>query len=888
MELPTLDRAPPLACGPKRRGLLVLSECVLWTVALFAPVSTGCAERLSLFSNRDLSWPWGEKASHAVSDDIPSAAARDADDEPPPPENRNTPTADGDQPAPWATDHWCRAAESSSASTLAPDRFDTPPERYAWQHAELEAVLAMPKGDRPDFARALASKTRSKAVNAAIALARGRDDRGLEVLIQSVGDRQLRLPMRCAAAEALGNLAQPRSQQALLSLMRQWGNPQQPGYTGDLHAALLRAAVARLSEDGSQIPPDESGLASRADGPQAAHSSLLELKEHLETAIDCPSKEVKLVVLNHIAACGRYSKATTRLTTLLNDRDAAVRRAALRAIVAVDPTAAEQATERALRDHDLQVRLTAIAALGRIPGESAQRRLEQLLEDRAETVQAAAASALLEHEPARLQQFAEDRQWRVRQAAAQALAVRHDEDALAVAEQLLADANPNVALAVLESSSQWPGDAAASLLLAALNSDILAIRQEAARRLAAAYPELPHFPWNAPAEVRQTTLTELRSRLPTCLSATQEEAEDAHADAGSQDTQAGFVEISDDHTRGSSKRRWEVDDEHLRKLRAQLRELQRSPPSSAEHRELLRVLRSRGRKLLPALAVLECDWKETLPAAVNSELLPELEPLFAQLSQWETASLGERRRRVQTLAGAARDGPLPRLLVARLAERTAVEDDAMIWQGAMRAASSSDTPEASRLARLALSRPTAEVRRLGCGYFARHPHWTEPALLMPLLNDESETVVIAALQALRHSPPPERARDVEALLASPRTHVRLEAAAVLAAWGNELGRAALQRLAYSSDDTLRRETAIRMAQTGQQTFIPSLVRLLEDRQESVRLVALDSLAELAPEVAPRITAQDPNSSRQRIAAWQQWYAAKGESLAHRPTALGNE
>ncbi|OYV82613.1 MAG: hypothetical protein B7Z73_16975, partial [Planctomycetia bacterium 21-64-5] len=134
-------------------------------------------------------------------------------------------------PAPLQVDGWNAALGPQPPTDRSQGR--------RWRHRELEAVLSLPADERPDIAAALASGNQIIATNVAICLARLGDSRGRAQLIGAVSNKDLRLPLRCAAAEALAETTQPSPVEALRELTTRYGEFSTPSYLADLHAELL-------------------------------------------------------------------------------------------------------------------------------------------------------------------------------------------------------------------------------------------------------------------------------------------------------------------------------------------------------------------------------------------------------------------------------------------------------------------------------------------------------------------------------------------------------------------------------------------------------------------------------------------------------------------------
>jgi HEAT repeat protein len=88
----------------------------------------------------------------------------------------------------------------------------------------------------------------------------------------------------------------------------------------------------------------------------------------------------------------------------------------------------------------------------------------------------------------------------------------------------------------------------------------------------------------------------------------------------------------------------------------------------------------------------------------------------------------------------------------------------------------------------------------------------------------------------------------------------------LAGYGDERGRAALERLAFDVDPAVRLRAATAMGEVGNEEFATTLIALLDDDQ-GVRRAALASL----PSVTGHTITLDKGESQQDlVAAWKRW------------------
>jgi HEAT repeat protein len=181
------------------------------------------------------------------------------------------------------------------------------------------------------------------------------------------------------------------------------------------------------------------------------------------------------------------------------------------------------------------------------------------------------------------------------------------------------------------------------------------------------------------------------------------------------------------------------------------------------------------------------------------------------------------------------------------------------------------------MASTALGHASPEVRRRGCEHLAAHPGAVYARHLVPLLQDGSQGVVVAAIRALAAIDSLDDLRPLRELLASSSEEVQLEAGAALARFHDPAGMAALDRLTYSDDPRTRTRTAQVMGDLGEPSFAGALVRLLDDRRASVAHAALIAL----PKVTGRDMAQagdkPPPDANEQVRRWKQWLAAPRSS-----------
>ena len=310
-------------------------------------------------------------------------------------------------------------------------------------------------------------------------------------------------------------------------------------------------------------------------------------------------------------------------------------------------------------------------------------------------------------------------------------------------------------------------------------------------------------------------------------------------------------------------------DDDIRLVRESLSELDLAP-TAFEVEQIHVRLRGLGPVLIPALEEIVRDGAELIRDDVYQRILPALDEDFADLLDLQSEDIDLRRRASDRISERAAQRPLTWLALGRLAEVCVGEMDAIVWKNILEAIRHDTTQPTVRLAVVALSHPDAEIRVQGCAYFQRHPQPDSPLLLMPSLADLNESVVLAAVRALRDGPSVQAHQPLQQLLAAPNKRLRVEAATTLAAMQSAHGVAALERLSYDEDEAARCMVAAAMGELGDPQFSATLIRLLDD-QASVRNAALHSL----PQVSGHEIDDDSNPSIS-VAHWKAWYRDRQE------------
>ena len=735
-----------------------------------------------------------------------------------------------------ADDGWIRTSGAAAPGWTAGGR--------RWRHPASEELLAA-GGEQPDWSRYLNDANPVVAASAAILLARQQDDRGLDVLAETVRTRPMEMRIRQAAAESLMGLPGQSALETLQALVDQYGglaSSGQTSYIAELHAELLRSLSGHV------------------------HPSL---DSRFEDALRSPSAEVRLAALAAWADA-KPVPLPQQVIDIRTDADARVRAAALELIAARQVEGALEYLRAGLRDYDGSVRLAAVRGLGLHSSEEALGELTKILRNGPERVRAAAVEALaMLGAEAELVKAADDSAWRVRRAAARALAgqtfaSRPSEQCQSTIEKLLEDSSAMVQQEAVAVLGRWPLDSAGPLLLQSIESSAYRARVAAAADLASRWPPAREFLPDASAERRAEVLAKLKQTW------NGEHTEDLAADPSA--SAAKFDPF--DH----------LDPETVVLVEEALARLSSAQQPDEVHRKAREQLQGLGPELVALVEYVAIEKKRPLPEAVYRELLPWRSEVFAALERLASSDAVQHRKAAAQLARLSGEQTLRPLALARLAELMRTQDDPLVWQSVFRTIAADGTEPSILLAYAAIGHRTPEVRRQACEYLARHADPSHADVLLPALRDEHPAVVQAAIRAVAESGAYQATATLEELLASSDRQTRLEAAWGLARLGSPRGAAALERLAYDPDPVIRVQAASAMGELGEATFAPVLVRLLDDSRLGVRRAALGSLKAIVGHdvAAEQETAgNSPDTAApsidEAIYRWKRWWEREGSS-----------
>ncbi len=720
-----------------------------------------------------------------------------------------------------AKPHWIRSVRSADGEEPA----------NRWIYPALDSMLSEEESDPLDLRPYLKSPNptvdanSTVVANGAICLLRMGDSSVADHVAKAVGDKELDIKVRCAAAETLG--MDPAGISLLQHLVEQEedrrGRPDGGGYSPDVHGELIRAL-------GRQVQP--------ADEPR------------LVSAFAAENDEVKLAAL---AACQQTSSGSfpEQGLVLRNHHDPRIRVQLLLALARHPSDDTFNHLTQGLSDPDLRVRSAAIRAMGTLREDRAVARLEQILASGVEGERIAAVWALADQgEAESVAGGAGDPAWRVRLAVAEVLPELPGDPDVRLARKLLDDSSAEVQHVVVTALQSWPPVIAEPLLLDAIENCPYRSQKLAAELLATTWEEgrplldLDKLPLGQPPKARASALAEIR-RL--------------YGDRGVDGEKRG-------DRPAPAERSYSY--EEIIPIVASLHALQSEGANTPNHAEAIASLRGVGPSLMDLLETLVAQRGVVLPDCLFEEVLAVEIPEAATVERLRSGDVQVRRRAARQLAEDSARRPLRPLLLGRLADVAVTETDGVVWQYLLAALAEQSDRQAYRLVYAGVGHNVAAIRQVACEHLGRHPRPEHAPVLLTTLQDPSVPVACAAVEALGGCGGDFDVAPILSLLGTRSESVRIAAAVTLAQLGRSEGPAALERLAYSTSEQTRIRVAQAMGDLALPEFAPTLIRLLDDRH-GIRLAALRSLPRVADCEAAE--AGDLRES-ERVEAWRRWGA----------------
>jgi len=652
--------------------------------------------------------------------------------------------------------------------------------------------------------------------------------------------------------------------------------------TPSLPDAIRRAAIETLA-----LLPDPSAqqqltkLLDQSNMPPALQAELLfGLGYHVDPisdarfakALQSPSDEIKIIALE-LFAQQQKGPLPVEVSELLRTPNSRIRVAALKTIKACKDRQARNSVQQATHDADLMVRLIAIETLGELGGTEAREYLARIFAQGDPRMRQAVVGAIvMAGDPEVILTAAEDPAWRIRREAAVYLAhLKSKQSNYSVTvTKLLDDTSVDVQLETINAITNWPLETCGPFLLKAAGSENYRLRTAAVKALSTIWPTAQKYRVEQFELRRQETLATLQQ-------AWREE----------------FGEPTESYS--SAKQplspQQENSDLTLRKVQ-QLVDDYRRGKTTAQRRQAVQELVKFEDKLLPTLQQLWSEHNLHIPEEFYEEVLPQTSPDFKHLKALRDSDSMVRSRAAEELARLATARGLLPLTLHRLAEIALKEQDPSVWRHLLdcivgEGITGPSGTAAQSLAYAALWHRSPEVRRRACPFFAANGSNKHLQALLPLLQDDSNEVVSAAIKAISFCGPLEDPKPLLKLLFDTDKSLRVEAAAALTRLGYADGGAALERLSYDFDPAVRRLTAAAIGQLADPLLLSLLMRLLEDRGP-VRSAALAALPNLVGEDITSKRTPPIIDENEKVELWKQWYLNGGEEQGTKSAKAGNK
>jgi HEAT repeat protein len=727
-------------------------------------------------------------------------------------------------------------------------------------------------------------------VNATILLARWNGSDGeppSDAVLQTLqhlaeGNGTQHLSTRCAAAEAWSR--------GLLELNKRNSPPvaeeenplddagwllERPGLPDELRATLWRSLAVR-------VPPDSLPGLSRTLADRRQH---VLRRAALEACVIHASDSTNPLTLSSSNALNPWPES---LPSLRHDPDPVLRQLFARWAALSGQDNAVVWLRDLCRDVEPAVHEQAVHGLGRVGDAAARDVLRQMARSETDRRRALVVAALACWGVDEIRAYAGDASPQVREAVARSLTNHPGDAAQQMLKALLIDNSLEVQSAAVAAAATWPPESAVPILLEALRISAQRTRKQAQEALRTVVGEELSFPIEAPlAEREQAVWTWAREHGWKAEPVTPATAVPPPIDRALHAEQLeASLQMFFDASVGWAVPTTTGDESPSANPQTVVG---KAHPTEAWDR--LRALADAGDVPLIERALSQ----RSGPAAdaVVRDLLPQLSPLFAALEQLGERDIHARRRAALRLSQLAAEQPLSPLLLQKLRERLALEQDQLVWQSCMNAIQREGHPDAAQIALLATHSTWPDVRRLGVEYVGRHPSSASAAWLLPLLHDPQRSVRMAAIAAAARCGHPlvvdgfPAARDapaqpgLRALLTDADPELRTAALIAMATHRDEQACRELIRQTFDPHPATREQAVRAMGQTGQLRFVEPLLKLLwTEPADAVKLAILSSLEVLVPaenQPIPPTGLAASGSIDDKIRSWTAWWAAARDS-----------
>ena len=724
-----------------------------------------------------------------------------------------------------------------------------------WYNDAIEkAILNSETDEILDLTGRVLAESQPKSIastNAAIILARLGVEETKPFLIESILNRNISVPQRCAAAEALASLKSTQNDELVKLLLSHSekiadssdGNRQgqfSPG-TPDLVGELLQSLADRI------IPTEDPcfTLALRSRIPAIRLVAVKIWRDNFpldaESSQVCPDELSKLIV---------------------DPSDERIRAAALIAIVRWNHPNVSRYLRDGMDDTKLPVRLAAIDAMGILGGDDSITMLQKHTLDTSAKVRAKTASTLRKL-GANDELFAlvDDKSSEVRAEIAKGLTDPGEVQTRELAKKMLDDQSAIVQKFVIESIGEWPVEIAAPILLKQMESQSLIKRETATVALAKSWPDAAKFDFaDRRIELRAAALEQLKEEF--------NESEIAK-NINENFAENGYSSEIANAKYGLNPR--ELDIETLNKGRNAILVLTDPETNRFDRKEAEEELLEIDKQLVLVVEYMVHNENRLIPQVVYRNILPQIDPIFKNLLELERGSVSVRRLAANEILAEAKMYPLGPLPANRLYEIGIEESDTLALITLMQIFELCPGEIADNFAAFHLENSAPEIRRRASVLLGKSDDYYVVEELFSVLNDSSPEIVLTTIESIGllsvpffedlenlSSSAQSRKQELESAqqfiasvsdsvrmsLLRPESSIQIAAAVTLTRWKDPEGISALQRLASANEYKTRLMVAQSLSRLHEPKLGKILVHLLDDENGSVRNAALNSLPKL--------------------------------------------
>jgi len=709
---------------------------------------------------------------------------------------------------------------------------------YRWDYPALTALLMDETLAADDFSPFLDDEDPNVATGAAIAIVRLNHQNitapVVKRLCDTVGNLNLPINLRCAAAEAVACVELPETTGHLRRLVDRYGRFDSTGrehlsYKGEVAIELL------------------TGLAELVD--PAADQRLID-------ALASNDHRIRLVAALAWENTADPSRFPDALERLRYDSSIEVRAAALRALARRSGNATLEYLKRALSDMNIEVRRAAVDGLATLGDIESREILVEQLGRQSETIRVRIVEALARIDArSDLIDAARDRSWRVRRQVAAQLRRYYDRASQIIAIEFLSDPSVEVQRTMLESVRHWPIEVAGHFLLTAMECPTPTTRAAAAEQLADRCSPAEKYPEETTSIERRRLVSELRESFSVKFGPPRLESS---------------AEVVPMQAR--------LSDEELDLLGIEIRDRN------------VKALELRGERLVEQLEQFSAEIRIPLPDYLFDQVLPRVSPVFEEIEALGRGNDYEKRIAAGKIEQLSSEKPVGRLAMERVCFVATETSDTIVWTRLIEAVADDWSEPAMRLTQLAAGHRSLEVRRRACRKLGGSGDRRYIATLVPALADPSRDVMIEAARSIAQiqeskgpSKPDAEIQQaiggLKQLLGHGDMSVRLAAADAMNRLGDSQGAAELQRLSYCADAGIRIGVIRAMRTRPRGDFTRTIVRLLDDRA-TIRRAALEALPTIVavdPTVAAFVDqvpddATERSDERREAEKWKAWYS----------------